>query len=166
VSAWFSDGGEEAAIFRWRLDRDIAETGIVAALCGVNPSTAGVEANDQTIRKDMGFAKLLGWRKIIKVNKFAYRAKDVGDLRKAVDPIGTENDRYLAEVFAEADVIVPCWGPLTKLPKYLRRRWLEVHRLAERSGKPIMCLGTVKDGQPRHTCMIGYDTPLVPWVRP
>lgn len=166
MSAWFSDGGEESALFRWRLDRDVSQEGIVAALCGVNPSTAGVEANDQTIRKDLGFAERLGWRKIIKVNKCAYRAKDVRDLAHAIDAIGPENDQWLAEAFDEADVLVPCWGPLAKLPKYLRRRWLEVHRLMERSGKPIMCLGTCADGQPRHTLMLAYETPLVAWLKP
>lgn len=166
VSAWFSEGGEEAAMYRWRLDRIIAESGIVAALPGVNPSTAGAVDDDQTIRKDIGFAQRLGWRKIIKVNKCAYRAKDVRDLARALDPIGPENDRWLAEAFDEADIIVPCWGPLAKLPKYLRRRWLEVMRIAERSGKPIMCLGVCNDGQPRHTLMLAYETPLIPWVKP
>lgn len=163
MGAWFSEGGEDKALYRWRLDRDVSDTGIVAVLCGVNPSTAGVTVNDQTIRKDLGFAERLGWRKIIKVNKCAFRAKDVTDLRRAVDPIGPENDRWLADAFAEADVIVPCWGPLAKLPKYLRRRWSEVARLMERSGKPVMCLGTCGDGQPRHTLMLAYDTPLSPW---
>lgn len=165
-NAWFSDGGEEGGLFRWRLDREIAQTGIVVALPGVNPSTAGRIANDATIRKDIGFGERNGWRKIIKVNKFAYRAKDVRDLRRAVDPIGPENDRWLAEAFDEADIIVPCWGPLAKLPKYLRRRWLEVLRIAERSGKPIMSFGITNDGQPRHTLMLAYETPLTPWTKP
>lgn len=162
MSAVFSPCG----LFRYRLDREIADTGIVAALPGVNPSTAGAIDNDATIRKDIGFGQRLGWRRIIKANKFAYRATDVTELRRAVDPIGPENDRYLAEIFEEADIIVPCWGPLAKLPKHLRRRWLEVVRIMERSGKPIMCLGTANDGQPRHTLMLAYETPLVDWKRP
>src|SRR5690242_17608554 len=76
VSAVFSEGGEETGLFRYRLDRHVQDDGIVAALCGVNPSTAGAEANDQTIRKDLGFARIHGWRQIIKVNKFAFRATD------------------------------------------------------------------------------------------
>jgi len=166
MSAYFSDGGEEAGLFRWWLERNTNEEGITAALVGVNPSTAGATNNDHTIRKDLGFAARNGWRRIIKVNKFAYRATDVTELRLALDPIGPENDRWIAKAFDEADVIVPCWGPLAKLPKGLRRRWLEVLRLAERSGKPIMCLGTSSDGQPRHTLMLAYETPLVPWSKP
>lgn len=166
MGALFSEGGEDAALWRWRLDRDVQDEGIVAALCGVNPSTAGVEKNDQTIRKDLGFARIHGWRRIIKVNEFAFRATDVRELAGAFDPIGPENDAHLAQAFADADVIVPCWGPLGKLPKRLRRRYIEVSRIAERAGKPIMCFGTANDGQPRHTLMLAYETPLVPWKRP
>lgn len=166
MSALFSEGGETGASYRWILHRDVQEAGIVVALAGVNPSIAGSEKNDQTIRKDMGFARVNGWRRIIKVNKFAFRATDVRELATAFDPIGPECDAYLERAFDEADIIVPCWGPLAKLPKRLRRRYLEVCRLMERSGKPIMCLGTAKDGQPRHTLMLSYDTPLAPWSRP
>lgn len=166
MGALFSDGGEERALFRWRLDRDVQEQGIVAALCGVNPSTAGAEKNDQTILKDLGFARIHGWRRIIKVNKFAFRATDVSELAGAFDPIGPENDDHLRQAFADADVLVPCWGPLSKLPKRLRRRYIEVARLMEHTSKPILCLGTTKDGQPRHTCMLAYATPLIAWNRP
>src|SRR5687767_7328904 len=106
MSAIFSDGGEEEAFYRWYLGRDVQDEGIIAALVGVNPSVAGVEKNDQTIRKDIGFAQRNGWRRIIKVNKFAKRATDVRELANAFDPIGPENDRYLAQAFEEADVIV------------------------------------------------------------
>jgi hypothetical protein len=166
MSALFSEGGEEKALFRWRLDREVQDEGIVAALVGVNPSDAGAVKNDQTIRKDLGFAQRLGWRRIIKVNKFAFRATDVRELASAFDPIGPENDAHLARAFEDADVIVPCWGPLSKLPKRLRRRYIEVCRIIERAGKPVMCLGTANDGQPRHTLMLAYETRLVPWCRP
>lgn len=166
MSAMFSEGGEAEATYRWLLYRDVLPEGIVAALCGVNPSWAGAEKNDQTIRKDLGFARIHGWRRIIKCNKFAYRAQDVRVLAGAFDPIGPENDDYLRQAFDEADVLVPCWGPLSKLPKRLRRRYIEVHRLMERTGKPILCLGTAKDGQPLHTLTLAYETPLTPWSRP
>jgi hypothetical protein len=166
MSAVFSEGGEPAALFRWRLDRDLGRDGPTVVLVGVNPSTAGAEKNDQTIRKDIGFGAVHGWGRIIKANKFAFRARDVRALATAFDPIGPENDAYLARAFDEADLIVPCWGPLAKLPKRLRRRYIEVSRIAERSGKPILCFGTAKDGQPLHTLTLAYTTPLVPWRRP
>ena len=49
------------------------------------------------------------------------------------------------------------------LPKRLRERWLDVLQIARRIGKPLHCFGTAKDGQPRHTLMLAYDTPLEIW---
>lgn len=150
-------------LYRLRLDRVVADTGPSVALIGVNPSTADAVANDATIRKDIGFAKRHGWGRIIKANKFAYRATDVRELAKQSDPIGPYNDRYLAEILAECDLAIACWGPLAKLPKRLRERWLDVLQIARRVGKPLHCFGTANDGQPRHTLMLAYETPLELW---
>lgn len=153
-------------LFRYRLERQVSEAATTVALIGVNPSTADAEEDDQTIRKDIGFARIHGWGRIIKGNLFAYRATDIADLRKAVDPYGPENDRHLAEIIYDADLVVACWGPVAKLPSHLRRRYMEVARISDRFGKRLMCLGTAKDGQPRHTLMLPYDTPLTYWSRP
>lgn len=151
-------------LHRLRLDREVSDTGLVAALIGVNPSVADATTNDQTIRKDIGFAQRLGWRRIIKGNKFTYRATDARELASCAAPNHPDADDALCEIFADADVLVPCWGPLTKLPKRLRGRWIEVAAMMAEAGKPVMCLGTAQDGQPRHTLTLAYSTPLVPWV--
>lgn len=150
-------------LYRTRLEREISGDGLVAAIIGVNPSKADAEIDDATIRKDMGFARRFGWRKIIKGNKFAYRATDVRVLRDVADPIGPHNDAALEAMMREADIVVAAWGPLAKLPPNLRSRWLDVVAIADRIGKPLHCFGTAKDGQPRHTLMLSYDTPLLPW---
>lgn len=164
MSAIFSD----CRLYRLELRRQVDPLlgGPTAALIGVNPSIAGAEANDQTIRKDIGFARLHGWGQIIKVNKFARIATDVRQLAAVGDPVGPENDRYIEAAMREADVVIPCWGPLAKLPKRLRGRWTEIVAMADWVGKPLMCFGTANDGQPRHTLMLAYATPLVPWKRP
>jgi hypothetical protein len=155
-------------LYRLELRREVDPLigGKTAALCGVNPSDAGAENNDQTIRKDMGFGRIHGWGTIIKINKFALVSTDVRGLRDAPDPVGPDNDRYIEEAMREADVFVPCWGPLNKLPSRLRTRWREIVAIAERVGTPMLCLGTAKDGQPRHTLMLAYATPLEPWIPP
>lgn len=152
--------------WRWRLDRVIADTGIIMAVLGVNPSTADAEVDDQTIRKDIGFGRRLGVRRLIKGNKFGYRATDVTRLKAAVDPVGPENDFYLEQIMREADVVVAAWGPLNKLPNRLQGRWRKVVAIADTVGKPLHCWGTAQDGQPRHPLMLAYDTPLTLWSRP
>lgn len=153
-------------MFRYRLERELSDQGIVAAILSVNPSTADAEKNDQTIRKDMGFGARLGWRKIIKGNKFAFRATDVKMLRTAADPIGPENDAHLEQIMRDADIHVVAWGPLSKLPDRLRTRWRKVAAIAEKVGCKLHCFGAAQDGHPRHPLMLAYDTPLIEWARP
>lgn len=152
--------------FRLRLDRDLEQDGPVVAIGGVNPSTANAIMNDATIRKDMGFGRRLGWGRIIKFNKFAYRATDVRELAHASDPIGPGNDAIIEEIMREADIVIMAYGPLAKLPKRLRTRWKAVAQIADRLSKTLYCFGTARDGHPLHTLMLGYDTPLQPWRRP
>jgi len=162
VSAIISTCGR----YRTRLEREVSEQGIVAAIFGVNPSTADATENDATIRKDIGFAQRNGWRRIIKGNKFSYRAADVRQLAKCIDPTGPDNDAHLLQIMRDADILVAAWGPLTKLPKHLRGRFKVLVRMAESVGKPFYCFGTAKDGQPRHTLMLAYSTPLELWRAP
>lgn len=163
ASAIISDCGT----WRYRLERDLgAAAGPVVAIFGVNPSTADAVVDDQTIRKDMGFGRRLGWKRIIKGNKFAFRAKDVNKLGTASDPVGPENDAHLERIMRDADLHIVAWGPLAKLPWRLRGRWARVVRIAAEVGCPLYSFGIVGDGMPRHTCMIGYDTVLVPWRVP
>ena len=153
-------------LYRVRLERVLSDTGIVAAIIGVNPSTADAEKNDATIRKDMGFGRRFGWRKIIKGNKFAFRATDVKALRTARDPVGPDNDVHLEQIMRDADIVIAAWGPLSKLPDRLRTRWRKVAAIADGVGKPLWCFGTAQDGHPRHTLMLSYETPLIEWKRP
>jgi hypothetical protein len=152
--------------WRYRLERDLERAGPSVALIGVNPSIAAEEVNDQTIRKDMGFGQRLGWGRIIKGNKFAFCSTDIKGLRTAPDPRGPDNDAHLEQIMRDADQVIACWGPLGKLPPQLRRRWRTVAALADRIDKPLWCFGTAQDGQPLHTLMLAYDTPLIPWKRP
>lgn len=149
--------------WRYRLERDIALDGIVVAFFGVNPSTAGATAEDQTTRKWAGFAKVLGARKYIAGNPFALCATDVTALAGAADAVGPENADHLEQIIRDADVLVPCWGARAKVPDKL---WIQVGMLRERlwrSGKPVRCLGFTKCGQPRHPLTLGYATPFVEW---
>lgn len=156
----------ECGLFRYRLERDLEQSGQTAAIFGVNPSTADATKNDHTIRKDMGFGERLGWGRIIKGNEFAFRAKDVRELRTAVDPVGPENDDHIEQIMRDADIHVAAWGPLGKLPKHLRERWRDIVFAAKRVGCPLYCWGVAADGQPRHPLMLAYATPLTKWLVP
>lgn len=150
-------------VYRYRLDREVQEHGLVIAFFGVNGSTAGPIAEDQTTKKWRGFTLRNGGRRYIAANPFALRAKDVRRLAEVDDPVGPENARYLREVIAEADILVPCWGSRDKIPGRLRHHLYDLRALLFDSGKPIKVFGFTSSGDPKHPLMLGYDTPLVDW---
>lgn len=162
MSAVISDCG----LYRYRLERHgLSGAGGVAWIM-VNPSTADASTDDATIRRVIGFTERLGGGWAVVGNKFAYRATDVKALRTAPDPRGPENDAHLEEIMRAAPVVIAAWGPLSKLPDTLRKRWRTVAAIADRAGVTLMCLGTAQDGQPRHPLMLAADTPLIEWKRP
>ncbi|KVN25592.1 hypothetical protein WJ63_15795 [Burkholderia pyrrocinia] len=149
--------------YRYRLERDVATTGIVVAFFGVNPSRADASVRDQTDLKWTGFAARWGARKYIAGNPFAFRSPNVRDLVAVVDPIGPANDEHLARIIADADLLVPCWGDRYKLPSSLRQRLDVVADMLRASGKPLKVFGLTAKGDPKHPLMLAYDTPLIDW---
>lgn len=154
----------ECGTYRYRLERELQLAGIVVAFFGVNPSWADSVIPDQTDMKWRGFGKLLGARKYIAGNPFAYRAQEVRDLAKALDPVGPFNDMHLGQIITDADLLVPCWGDRAKLPAALRSHLDALAARIHASGKPVKVFGFTKGGDPKHPLMLGYDTELLPWA--
>lgn len=151
--------------FRYRLEREVQDEGIVFAYFGVNGSTATATVDDHTVTKWTEFTRLNGGRRFIVGNAFGYRATRVQELRAVPDPIGPDNDMHLHQIIADADVLVPCWGRRTKLPSALRSRldWLSDELFA--SGKPVKVWGFTATGDPLHPLTLAYRTALVDWNR-
>jgi hypothetical protein len=159
MSAVISDCGQ----YRYRLDRWVTNSAgtLTFAYFGVNPSTADASIDDQTVRKWGEFTRRHGGNHFIVGNAFAYRSRDVRALHTH-DPVGPENDRYIAEIIAEADILVPCWGRTSKVPAHLRGRFNEVALKIMSAGKPVRIFGHTADGDPKHPLMLAYDTSLIP----
>lgn len=154
-------------LYRYRLDRTFAAPSSwpTYAFFGVNASTADATRDDHTVRKWIGFCRAFKARRFVVGNVFAFRATDVRELALAADPIGPANDRYLAEIIAEADILVPCWGSRGKLPRHLRPRLDDVADMIWAAGKPVKCFGVTGSNDPKHPLTLGYSTPLVDWWR-
>lgn len=149
--------------WRLRLDRSIKSPKgqLVFAFFGVNPSTDDGDISDATSRKWYGFTERNGGCRYIAGNPFAYRSTDVKKLSSVAEPVGPENGTYLARIIQEADVLVPCWGNRSKVPKHLRFHLDRLMYQLMNSGKPVKVFGITKSGDPMHPLMLGYDTPLV-----
>jgi hypothetical protein len=118
------------------------DAGPIVGWVMLNPSTADGQVDDPTIRRVIGFSKAFGARACVVGNLYALRATNPDELRKHPDPIGPDNDHYLDELFADPPFgVVAAWGA---------RPEADAQAVASMLGRDLMCLGTTKDGHPRH----------------
>lgn len=158
MNAIISDDG----VYRYWLDRRSEKIGPVVTFIMLNPSTADAEKDDPTIRRCLGFADSFQCGPLIVVNLFAYRATKPADMKKAINPIGPLNTRYILEAAKRAQFIICAWGPHGRLWK----RDSMVHYLLSQRGYKMHCLGYTADGFPRHPLMVKADALLVPFKEP
>jgi hypothetical protein len=115
---------------------------------GLNPSTADEDADDPTIRRCVGFARSWGFKRLVMLNLFAYRATDPQRLRETPDPVGPDNDQWL-RAYTKARLVVFAWG--TRGDLFDRadavRAWFP-------NGHT---LGLTKHGHPRHPLYVKAD---------
>lgn len=153
--------------YRYSLYRNVDLFGAkVFAYFGINPSTADEMLDDHTIKKCMGFTAFNGGSCFYVGNAYAYRSKDVDVLAQIVDPVGPENDAHIDRIMTSADILVPCWGSRSKLPRQLHARLDQLLDKLVRSGKPVLVFGLTVSGDPVHPQMLSYRTPLVPIGQP
>jgi hypothetical protein len=122
----------------------------------VNPSTAGAQDDDHTIRKCIGFAKRWGFGALDVVNLFAWRDTDVTALLRTRDPIGPDNDDAIGAAIGDAHRVVWAWGKHN-----VRVQQLIAHRTRCWSFRPKCEAGTLGrngDGSPRHPLTLAYAT--------
>ncbi|TNC79983.1 MAG: hypothetical protein C9356_16360 [Oleiphilus sp.] len=126
---------------------------------GLNPSTADEKHNDPTIKRCIQFAQDWEFGGVMVVNLFAYRATKPVDLFAATDPVGPENDAWLAKLADEAGMIVAAWGnDGSKHQRSLdvRKRFPELFCLkVNKSGEPAHPLYQPKSARPMH-----YHAPM------
>jgi hypothetical protein len=109
---------------------------------GLNPSTADENADDNTIRRCIGFARDWGFSRLLMVNVFAFRATRPVDLMKSDDPVGPENLEWITRARDASQLVLVAWGNHGKW----RGRDQEVIGLLPGA----YSLGVTKSGAPRH----------------
>ena len=122
----------------------------------LNPSTADDTLDDPTIRRIMGFAKRWDYGSVTIGNIFAFRTVSPVLLKKALDPVGPENDDWLLKLKSRAARVVVGWGNHGAY----RNRAQTVRKLLKME---TLCLGENKSGQPVHPLYIPRDRPLRIW---
>lgn len=136
----------------------LAPDAVPAVFCMLNPSTADAALDDPTIRRCRGFAATWSRPGIVVVNLYALRSTNPAWLWEHADPVGPENDHWLHRVAREGGEIVCAWGANAQ-PERVRT----AVELFHAAGARLLCLGTTKDGHPRHPLYVRGNQPLVPW---
>ncbi|MBW4469489.1 MAG: DUF1643 domain-containing protein [Stenomitos rutilans HA7619-LM2] len=146
--------------YRYLLWRSWNEQAARVGFVMLNPSRADAVVNDPTIRRCLGFARSWGFGALDVVNLFAYCTAQPKELRQVADPVGHENDRYLAQLAQRVDRIVLAWGNdgcLQSRDRAVMALW------SDRT--PVYCLGITKRGQPQHPLYLRRDIQLMPWLQ-
>lgn len=143
-------------VYRYALTRVWQPVAHRAVWIMLNPSTADATTDDPTIRRCVAFSKLWGCGGLTVVNLYAWRATDPRELLTAAqDIVGPDNDQTITMALASSAVVVAAWGVHGK-PERVR----EVTALAALTGRRLRCLGTTKDGHPRHPLYVRGDKTL------
>ena len=154
--AAISDCGQ----YRYSLTRKWEPGAYSLPIIMLNPSTADADIDDPTIRRCMSFARREGFGGIRVVNLFAFRATSPDDMMAAADPFGPGGAEHLEDVLsiaAQAGLpVLAAWGTLGGY----RQRDEAVKMSAKGWGTKLVCLGTTKDGHPRHPLYVRGDQPF------
>src|SRR5580692_943110 len=145
-------------VYRYSLWRRLGESRNRVLFIMLNPSTADGTVDDPTIRRCVTFARRWGYGRLEVCNLFAYRATDPRELCRVVNPVGPLNDATIARAAKRADKVVVAWG----VRGVLMHRAGVVLRVLD--SKAVCCLGTTRDGSPRHPLYVRGDSPPVPFA--
>lgn len=151
--ATFLDEGHRFRVALWRIwDKDKP----LLLFIGLNPSTATGVMDDATIRRVVGFAKSWGYGGVFVGNLYSLVTPDPKEIWEAPSKGagGGPNDHALRVMVRLTDDVLVGWGHFGKAAG---NRPAEVLALV---GKPVYCLGTTKDGWPKHPLYLRADTQM------
>ena len=126
---------------------------------GLNPSTADAREDDPTIRRCIGFAKNWGFGGIYMLNLFAFRATSPKELKKADNPIGPRNNKFLIGHIKHNGLNIACWGVQGS---FMNREKTVIGLLGRNN---LSCLGLTQTGHPKHPLYLKKDTKVIGYRR-
>jgi len=155
---------------RWWLKRKWSDGSKIICWIMLNPSTADAEQDDPTLRRIIGFSKKWGFDSLLAVNLYPFRTPSSKECRRIVEDWDIRGDWDRRDSMIQnlvhvdvctkiSDKVVIGWGNGADWDK----NWPEL--LVEESNvEQFYCLGTTKNGNPKHPLYVKADTELVPWT--
>jgi len=129
---------------------------------GLNPSTADETKNDNTVSRCVRFAEDFGGGGLVMLNAFSYRATDPEEMKRQAVPNLMENIDWISAFVGLAALSVAAWGThgtFANQSDFIAYRMRKDLRM-------LHCLGTNKDGTPKHPLYLKADTKPVLWCEP
>lgn len=121
------------------------------AVIGLNPSTADLQGDDQTMRKCVNWAKREHFTGLLMLNLFPFRATQPVCMKAAPDPYGDQADPQSLVSLVRAigaSPVVAAWGGSGDY----RDRAAAVSLAFSGAGIPLFCIQKNRDGSPLHPC--------------
>ena len=109
---------------------------------GLNPSTADEIKDDATMRRCKRFAIEWGYGGFYMTNLFAFKATYPEDLKRAKDPVGRDNLKWILDIKNLCDVSVFVWG--------VNGNYLNQDKVVLDLISDGFCIDISKDGYPKH----------------
>lgn len=119
----------------------------------LNPSTADATKLDPTLKQCVKVAKFNGFGSMLILILYAYRATRPKNMKAATDPIGPENDLFLA---AATGTVVGGWG------NHADRSRAEFVKSLLPNMKALKVNAT---GHPKHPLYVSGTTRLIDWLQ-
>jgi hypothetical protein len=130
---------------------------------GLNPSTADESQLDPTLRRIRGFSLAWGFTSFVMTNLFAFRSTQPEVMFAAGgSAVGPENDLWLVQTARSCELVVAAWGAGQLHGQFLVRAG-RVRSMFNDLNLPLSCVGTTRDGFPRHPLYVAARTSLQPY---
>jgi hypothetical protein len=143
----------DCGVYRYSLTRSWG-TGPQLTFVLLNPSTADADVDDQTVRRCVGYASRQGCTSVEIVNLYALRSTNPAALKSHPDPVGPDNDYYLASAVQRSTAgrqsAVVAWSGLAPPSR------VATAMAGPLAGAPLRCLGLTTLGRPRHPSRGAY----------
>lgn len=121
----------------------------------LNPSDAGEEKDDPTIRKIVGFARRWGYGRVVAVNLCPVVATHPKDLPYW----GGQNVENLEKIkywASQSDIVVAAWGGQSAAISYKIGMSLLIKEFVSACWRDLYCIAVTKAGAPMHPSRAQY----------
>ena len=96
--------------YRYTLWRTWNESKPKVMFLGLNPSTADEVKNDPTVTRCIKYSQKWGYGGMYMMNIFAFRTTYPIELKKAKEPIGKDNNKWILTISKKVDLCIAAWG--------------------------------------------------------